>query len=47
MSREQWFILDCINVELDLSELAKEYDLEELRDYKIRSKFEIDKLRLI
>ena len=47
MSREQWFILDCINVELDLSELAIEYDLEELRDYKIRSKFEIDKLRLI
>ena len=45
MDREQWFILKSNHVEVSVREIAKGYGMEELRDYKNRSRFEIDKMR--
>ncbi|MGN6102630.1 MAG: carbon-nitrogen hydrolase family protein [Devosia sp.] len=43
--REQWFILRAKRPGISVRALAKEYGLEELRDYIDRSRREIDKMR--
>jgi hypothetical protein len=43
--REQWFILRAKRSGVSARALAKEYGLEELRDYVNRSRREIDKMR--
>lgn len=45
MEREQWFILKSTQAGVKTRELAKSYGMEELRDYKNRSRLEIDKMR--
>ena len=45
MDREQWFVLKATRLGVSARELAKQYGLEELRDYKARSRREIDKMR--
>ncbi|MGH2530747.1 MAG: carbon-nitrogen hydrolase family protein [Thermomicrobiales bacterium] len=43
--REQWFVLKAKRPNVSARELAREYGLEELRDYVNRSRREIDDLR--
>ena len=45
MEREQWFTLEALEPGIFVRELANEYGLEELVDYKRRSKEGIDKIR--
>jgi predicted amidohydrolase len=45
MEREQWFILKSTKDGVKMRELAKSYGMEELRDYKNRSRLEIDRMR--
>lgn len=45
MEREQWFILKSTREGVKTRELAKSYGMEELRDYKNRSRLEIDRMR--
>lgn len=45
MEREQWFILKSTHAGVKARELAKSYGMEELRDYKNRSRLEIDRMR--
>ena len=43
--REQWFVLKSVNKSVSVSELARQYGLEGLSAYKIRSRLEIDEMR--
>ncbi|NCO39235.1 MAG: hypothetical protein COW34_01605 [Armatimonadetes bacterium CG17_big_fil_post_rev_8_21_14_2_50_66_6] len=45
LDREQWFVLKAKRPGVSARELARQYGLEELRDYKTRSRREIDKKR--
>ena len=45
MEREQWFVLKAVKPGVSVRETAKKYGMEELRDYKERSRREIDKMR--
>jgi predicted amidohydrolase len=45
MNREQWFVLKSSKPGISARELARSYGMEELRDYRNRSRFEIDKMR--
>jgi predicted amidohydrolase len=45
MEREQWFILKSTRAGVKAREVAKSYGMEELRDYKNRSRLEIDRMR--
>jgi predicted amidohydrolase len=45
LEREQWFVLRAKQAGVSARELARQYGLEELRDYKLRSHREIDKRR--
>lgn len=45
MDRESWFILRAKHPGVSARDLARRYGLEELRDYLIRSRREIDQLR--
>jgi hypothetical protein len=45
LDREQWFVLKAKHPGVSARALAKEYGLEELRDYLARSRREIDKMR--
>lgn len=45
LDREQWFVLRAKRPGISARKLAKQYGLEELRDYINRSRREIDKLR--
>ncbi len=44
--REHWFVLRGDNPDVSVRELAREYGLEELRDYKSRSWSQIDAMRV-
>lgn len=46
LDREQWFILRAKRPGVSARALAKQYGLEELRDYISRSRREIDKMRV-
>lgn len=43
--RESWFVLKAIKPGISSRKLAKDYGLEELRDYVNRSRIEIDRMR--
>ena len=43
--REEWFLLKAVRPGVSARALAKEYGMEELRDYQNRSRREIDKMR--
>ncbi len=43
--REQWFVLRAKRPGVSARALAKQYGLEELRDYKARSRQAIDRIR--
>jgi predicted amidohydrolase len=45
MNREEWFVLKSSKPGISAREVARSYDMEELRDYRDRSRFEIDKMR--
>lgn len=45
LEREQWFVLKAVQSGVSARELAKEYGMEELRDYINRSRTEINKKR--
>jgi hypothetical protein len=45
MNREAWFVLKAKRPGVSARELARQYGLEELRDYINRSRREIDELR--
>ena len=45
MPREQWFVLKAKKPGISARSLAKEFNLEELTDYQLRSRQEIDKRR--
>jgi predicted amidohydrolase len=45
MEREQWFVLKARKPGVSARALAREYGLEELRDYLDRSRREIDRMR--
>ena len=45
LPREEWFVLKARRSGVSARELAKEYGLEELRDYLSRSRREIDRMR--
>lgn len=45
LDREQWFVLKSIIPGISARELAHEYGMEELRDYKSRSRMAIDEMR--
>ena len=45
LQREQWFVLRARKAGVSARRLAREYGLEELRDYVARSRREIDRLR--
>jgi len=45
MDREQWFVLQAKRPGVSARALARQYGLEELRDYVNRSRREIDKMR--
>jgi hypothetical protein len=45
MDREQWFVLKARRPGVSARALARQYGLEELRDYVNRSRREIDKMR--
>lgn len=46
LPREQWFVLKAKRPNVSARDLAKQYGLEELRSYVMRSRHEIDRLRL-
>ena len=43
---EQWFVLRSRNPEVSARSLAREYGLEELRDYKLRSQRQLNEMRV-
>src|SRR5205085_1490757 len=45
LPREQWFVLKAKRPGVSARALAKQYGLEELRDYLTRSRTAIDKMR--
>jgi predicted amidohydrolase len=45
LDREQWFVLRAKRFGVSARELARQYGMEELRDYLSRSRREIDKMR--
>lgn len=45
LEQEQWFVLKAISPGTSARALAKKYGMEELRDYKNRSRREIDRMR--
>ena len=45
LDREQWFVLKAKRPGVSARELARQYGLEELRDYISRSNREIDQMR--
>lgn len=45
LEQEQWFVLKAIRPGVSARALAKEHGMEELRDYKNRSRREIDRMR--
>lgn len=45
MAREEWFVLKARRAGVSARALAREYGLEELRDYLSRSRREIDRMR--
>ncbi|HUW60994.1 MAG TPA: carbon-nitrogen hydrolase family protein [Candidatus Bathyarchaeia archaeon] len=45
LEQEQWFVLKAIKPGVSARALAKSYGMEELRDYKNRSRREIDRMR--
>jgi predicted amidohydrolase len=45
MEREQWFVLKAVQPGISAREVAHSYGMEELRDYKDRSRREIDRTR--
>ena len=45
LDREQWFVLQAIKPGVSARALARQYGLEELRDYISRSRREIDAMR--
>ena len=45
LDREQWFVLQATEPDMSARALAKQYGLEELRDYLSRSRREIDQRR--
>lgn len=45
MPREQWFVLRAIKPGVSARSLARKYEMEELTDYQMRSRLEIDKKR--
>ncbi|MEM7031725.1 MAG: carbon-nitrogen hydrolase family protein, partial [Chloroflexota bacterium] len=45
LEREQWFVLRAKRPGVSVRALARDYGLEELRDYKRRSRQEIDQMR--
>jgi hypothetical protein len=45
LDREQWFVLRAKRPGVSARVLAKQYGMEELRDYLDRSRREIDKMR--
>ena len=45
MEREKWFVLKAKKPGVSARELARQYGLEELRDYIERSRQEIDQMR--
>jgi predicted amidohydrolase len=45
LPREEWFVLKARRAGVSARALAREYGLEELRDYRSRSRKEIDRLR--
>ena len=45
LDREQWFVLQATKPGVSARDLAKQYGLEELRDYLSRSRHEIDQRR--
>ena len=45
LDREQWFVLQATKAGVSARDLAKQYGLEELRDYLSRSRHEIDQRR--
>lgn len=45
MRREQWFVLKAVRPGVSARALARQYGLEELRDYLDRSRREIDRMR--
>ncbi|MHC4646138.1 MAG: hypothetical protein ACYTBJ_11590 [Planctomycetota bacterium] len=45
MPREEWFVLKATKPGVSAREPAKKYDIEELRDYKDRSRGYVDKKR--
>jgi predicted amidohydrolase len=45
LQREQWFVLQATAAGVSARQLAKQYGLEELRDYLTRSRREIDRMR--
>jgi hypothetical protein len=45
LPREAWFVLRAKQPQVSARELARQYGLEELRDYLRRSRVEIDRMR--
>lgn len=45
MEREQWLVIRALRPGISARETAREYGMEELRDYKNRSRREIDSMR--
>ena len=45
LEREQWFVLAAKRPGVSARALARDYGLEELRDYKARSRRDIDAMR--
>jgi predicted amidohydrolase len=45
LDREQWFVITATKPGVSARALAKQYGMEELRDYLMRSRREIDKMR--
>ncbi len=45
LPREEWFVLKAKRAGVSARVLAREYGLEELRDYLSRSRREIDRMR--
>jgi len=45
MPREEWFVLQAVKPDISAREIAVNYGLEGLRDYKNRSRTAIDKVR--
>ena len=45
LDREQWFVLEATKAGVSARALARQYGLEELRDYITRSRRAIDEMR--